>query len=387
MSRMSTLSVHAGAEPPGDYGPGTTPIYQTTTFQLTDEVYKGMREGRQRDVLIYTRYDNPTVRAVERKIAALEGAEDALVFASGMGAISCALEAFLKTGDRLVCAEDLYGLTRVLVTNRLPSLGIEVELVPTTDNNAWKKALSRPTKAVYCEGISNPLLKIADLEVIANFAHRNGALALIDNTFATPIISRPLELGFDVVLHSGSKYMSGHTDVICGAAAGKKELVNKIWDRRLIGGACMDPHPAYLMERGLKTLALRVERQNQSALTLATWLAKHKKVEWISYPGLENHPQHELAKRQFSASGAMIAFALETDAHALKVLRKLKLIREATSLGGVESVVSMPMNTSHARMSETELRATGIRAGMIRLSIGIEDVEDLQEDIEQALKG
>ncbi len=385
MSKFSTLAVHAGSEPPGDYGPGTTPIYQTTTFQLTDEVYKGMQEGKSRDVLIYTRYDNPTVRAVERKIAALEGAEDALVFASGMGAISAALEAFLKAGDRLVCAEDLYGLTRVLVTNRLPALGVEVELVPTIDKNAWKKALARPAKVVYCEGISNPLLRLADLEVIANFGHRAGAIVMVDNTFATAFNSKPLEQGFDVVLHSGSKYLAGHTDLICGAAAGRKEMMSKLWERRLMGGACLDPHAAFLMERGIKTMSLRVERQNDNALKVATLLTSLPSIEWVSYPGLPSHPQHALAQRLLSGFGGMVAFAMSSDETALKSLRRLKLIREATSLGGVESVASMPMNTSHARMSEAELRTAGIRPGTIRLSLGIEDIEDIIEDLKQAL--
>ncbi len=385
MPKFSTLAVHAGAEEAGQYGPGTTPIYQTTTFQLTDEVYKGMREGKSRDVLIYTRYDNPTVRAVERKIAALEGAEDALVFASGMGAISSALEAFLKAGDRLVCAEDLYGLTRVLVTGRLPALGVEVEIVPTTDKNAWKKALSRPAKVVYCEGISNPLLKLADLEVIANFGHRAGAIVMVDNTFATAYNSRPLEQGFDIVLHSGSKYLAGHSDLICGAAAGRKEMMHKLWDRRLMGGACLDPHAAFLMERGIKTMSIRVERQNANALQVASFLEGHPNVEWITYPGLASHPQNALAQRQFSGFGGVVTFATATDESALKLLRKMRLISEATSLGGVETVASMPMNTSHVRMSEAEMRAIGIRPGIIRLSLGIEDCEDVIDDLKQAL--
>jgi len=385
MPKFSTLAVHAGAESPGQYGPGTTPIYQTTTFQLTDEVYKGMREGKSRDVLIYTRYDNPSVRAVERKIAALEGAEDALVFASGMGAISSALEAFLKAGDRLVCAEDLYGLTRVLVTHRLPALGVEVEIVPTIDKNAWKKALSRPAKVVYCEGISNPLLRLADLEVIANFGHRAGAIVMVDNTFATAFNSRPLEQGFDIVLHSGSKYLAGHSDLICGAAAGRREMMQKLWDRRLMGGACLDPHAAFLMERGIKTMSIRVERQNENAMKAATYLEGHPNVEWLSYPGLPSHPQNALAQRQLSGFGGMVTFATSSDETALKVLRKMQLIREATSLGGIETVASMPMNTSHARMSEAELRTAGIRQGTIRLSLGIEDCEDIIEDLKRAL--
>ncbi len=386
MPRMGTIAVHAGEEPEAQFGPGTTPIYQTSTFKLTDAVYKAMREGRYRDELVYTRYDNPTCRAVERKLAQLENSEDALIFSSGMGAISAAMETFLKTGDRLVCGEDLYGLTRTLVTQRFPTMGIEVELVPTTDNNAWKKALTRPARAIYCEGISNPLLRLADLEVIANFAHRAGALAIIDNTFATPINSRPLEQGFDLVVHSASKYLGGHTDLICGAVAGKKELIGKVWERRLIGGACLDPHAAFLLERGMKTLALRMRAQSAGAGRLAEFLAGNPKVEWISYPGLESHPQHQLAKRQLEGFGGMVTFALKTDEYALKTIRRLKIIKEATSLGGVESVVSMPWNTSHSRLSEPELRATGIRPGIIRMSIGIEDVEDLVEDWEQALK-
>jgi cystathionine beta-lyase/cystathionine gamma-synthase len=383
--KLATIAVHAGLNDTAEYGPGTTPIYQTSTFRSTDAVYRAFKEGRYRDELIYTRYNNPSIRAVEMKIAALEGSDDALVFASGMGAISCALEAFLKTGDRLVAADDLYGLSRSLISGRFPSLGVEIEFVPTTDNNAWKKSLSRPAKVVYCEGISNPLLRIADLEVIANFAHRAGAVAIIDNTFATPVNSRPLDFGFDLVLHSGTKYLAGHTDLICGSAAGSTELIQKLWERRLIGGACIDPHAAFLLERGLKTLPLRMERQNRNAGEIARFLQTSNKVTWVSYPDLPSHPQFELAKRQLSGSGGMVAFSLSTDEQALKFMRKLKIIREASSLGGVESVISMPMNTSHARLSELELRSAGITPGTLRLSVGIEDVADLIDDITQGL--
>lgn len=382
---LSTIAVHSGEEPRGAYGPGTTPIYQTATFQLTDAVYKAMQGGHPRDELIYSRYDNPTCLALERKLAALEGAEDALVFSSGMAAISVALETFLKAGDRLVCAEDLYGGVRSLVVNRFPTFGIEVELVPTTDNAAWKRALSRPTRLVYCEGISNPLLRVADLEVIANFAHRAGALAVIDNTFATPVNSKPLEHGFDIVVHSATKYLGGHTDLIAGSLAGRRELVGKCWDRRMQGGACLDPHTAFLVERGVKTLVLRMKAQNANAAKVAAFLSRDARVEMVSYPGLESHPQHELAARQLSGFGGMVAFALPSAQKAISSMRNLKLIKEATSLGGVESVISMPINTSHARLTEAELRAAGIRPGTLRLSCGIEDVEDLIADLDQAM--
>jgi len=382
---LATLAVHAGSELDLMLAPGVTPIYQSSTFKLTEAVYSSMRENRARDELIYTRYDNPSIRSVERKIASLEGAEDALVFSSGMGAISAVLETFLKPGDRLVCGRDLYGGTHTLVTERLPSLGIRIELVPTDDSEAWHRAFAEGARLAYCESITNPVLKLADLRQIADLAHRAGALAVVDNTFATPVNLRPLELGMDLVIHSGSKYLGGHSDLICGAVSGTKAMLDEIWRRRTIGGACLDPHAAFLLERGMKTLAIRVERQNHNAITLARFLESREQVIWVSYPGLTSHPQHQLADKILDGSGGMIAFAVKSDGDGLKLMKQLRLIREATSLGGVESVISMPMNTSQALWSWEQLAEAGIRPGTLRLSCGIEDIDDLIADLEEAL--
>lgn len=382
---LGTLAVHAGSHSEENHGPGVTPVYQSSIFKLSEAVYAAMKENRARDELIYTRYDNPSVRAVERKIAALETAEDALAFSSGMGAISAVFETFLKQGDRLVCGRDLYGGTYTLVTERLPEIGVDVELVPTENIDAWEDALSEPASVVYCESITNPVLKLGDLRRIAELAHKQNALSVVDNTFATPINLRSLELGIDLVIHSGSKYLGGHSDLICGVVSGSKDVINRLWRRRTIGGACLDPHAAYLLERGLKTLAIRVEKQNYNAREIAAYLVHHPKVTWVSYPGLDSHPQHELASNMLDGYGGMVAFALQTDNEGLVFMKRLKIIREATSLGGVESVISMPMNTSQALLSDKELLNAGIRPGTLRLSVGIEAIDDLKSDIEQAL--
>ena len=383
--KLATKVVHAGFETKYEYGPGTTAIYQTSTFKLTDAVYSAMRENRARDELIYTRYDNPTLGAVERKLAALEDAEDTLVFSSGMAAISAALETFLKPGSRLVCGEDLYGGTFTLVTERLPKQGVKVDLVPTEDVDAWEQALNVHADVVYCETITNPILKLADVERITRMAHAVGGLMMVDNTFATPINFRPLEMGVDLVIHSGSKYLGGHTDLICGVISGSRDLIEDVWRRRTIGGACLDPHAAYLLERGIKTLAIRVERQNQNAAKIANYLDKHQRVRWVSYPGMPSHQQHKMAERILDGYGGMVAFAVDTDEIGLRFMKQLQVIREATSLGGVESVVSMPMNTSHALWTPQQLRVAGIKPGTLRLSCGIEGVEDLISDLERAL--
>lgn len=383
--KAATVAVHTQ---PADKEPnaGVTPVYQTSTFLPSDEMYSAMIENRPRDELIYTRYDNPTVRAVEKKLAALEGAEDSLVFSSGMGAISTVLKTFLRSGDRLVCGRDLYGQSHTLISEILPEYGIQVDMVPTENNDAWREALSSPANLVYCEAITNPQLKVADLRSIADAAKSAGAICAVDATFATPVNVQPISLGFDLSIHSGSKYLGGHSDLICGAVSGSKSLIDDLWKRRTLGGTNLDPHAAYLMDRGMKTLYVRVERQNQNAHQVAEFLVNHSSVKWVSYPGLESHPQHSIAVDQFSGFGGMVAFALESDdTVSLAFMRRLQVITETTSLGGVDSVISMPFNTSHARMSNEQREEIGIPSGACRLSCGIEHIDDLIHDLEQSL--
>lgn len=382
---LSTLAVHAGALETPQFGPGTTPIYQTTTFALTDEVYAAMREGRSRDILVYSRYDNPTIRAVERKMAALEGAEDALLFSSGMGAISGLFGAYLRPGDRLVISDNLYGYTRTLVEGPVRRYGVEVVFVAGADDRQWEEALRQPARMVYCETISNPLLRLVDLRRVAGLARAAGAISAIDNTFASPVNSRPLGDGFDLVIESATKYLNGHTDVTAGFVSGSHALIKLLWEHRTAFGSNADPHAAYLLERGMKTLVLRVECQNRSAARVTDFLSEHKSVEWVTYPGHTNHPQADLARRQLTGFGGMVAFSVGSDERAINLMRSLKVIKEATSLGGVESVISMPMNTSHARMSIEDLARHGITPGTLRLSVGIEETSDLIADLEQAL--
>ncbi len=384
--RPATLAVHAGAKEDAESKAVGTPIYQTATFYLTDDVYAAMQRGMVRDEYIYTRYGNPTQKAAAEKIAALEGAESGLVFSSGMAAISSTLLTFLKPGDHVASARDLYGGTYSFIHDSLPGLGMEVDFFDTEDAEGLKQAIRPNTKVVYFETLTNPLLKVADVEMLARIAHEAGALAIVDNTFPSPINLRPLEWGIDIVLHSGSKYLNGHGDLICGAVAGSRKRTDLIWKKLLAYGGCLDPTAAYHLERGLKTLAIRVERHNANALQLAQWLESQPKVEQVFHPFLESNPRRALAQKYLRGGSGMVTFRIRGgDGTALELLNHLRLFKVAGSLGGVESLVSMPVKTSHVQFGDKERAAMGILPGTIRLSVGIEDVEDLQEDIAHAL--
>jgi len=383
----ATLAVHAGAqEDPTSRAVGT-PIYQTTTFYLSDEVYDAMRSGLVRDRYIYTRYANPTQKAAAAKIAALEGAESGLVFSSGMAAISSSLLAFLKPGDHLASGRDLYGGTYSFINGRLRHLGIEVTFFDTEDANSLQKAMQPNTRVVYFETLTNPLLKVADIEVLTGIAHQARALALVDNTFPTPINLQPLKWGADLVIHSGSKYLNGHSDLICGAVAGSPELTDKVWKNLLIYGGCLDPTAAFHLDRGLKTLAIRMERHNANGLALSAWLEKHPAVEQVFYPLLTSNSRLPIARKYLQGGSGMVAFRIKGgDDAALKLLDHLRLFKVASSLGGVESLVSLPMNTSHVNFKPAERTRMGILPGTVRLSVGIEDIADLIEDLAFALE-
>jgi cystathionine gamma-synthase len=335
---------------------------------------------------IYSRNTNPTVRAFEEKVQALEGSEAATSFSCGMAAISNTFGALLRPGDRIVSIKDSYGGTNKLFTEFLPPLGIEVTLCTTSDHDEIEAEVAKGCTMLYLETPTNPTVKILDIVRLSKAAKAVGALVVVDNTFATPINTQPLSLGADIVIHSASKYLGGHADALGGVASGNKELIKKLYHYREINGATLAPMDAYSLLRGMKTLSLRVERQNQSALTVARWLSEQPVVEQVNYPGLETHLHHDIAKQQMSGFGGMLSFSVKGGLEAIKVfLPKLKYAHMAANLGCVETVVGPPVVTSHVECTAEERAAAGIPEGLVRYSTGIEDVDDLIADLQQAL--
>jgi cystathionine beta-lyase/cystathionine gamma-synthase len=382
-----SLCIHAGRRAkPGDAAV-VAPIVQSTTFLLDDRSYADMLAGRVDQALIYTRLGNPTLDAVERKIAALEGAEEAYVFASGMAAIHAAVMSLVQSGSRIVAHRELYGSTWDFFHNFLSRLGITTSFVDLADERALAAALRERPAVLYCESISNPTMTVSDVPRIADAAHAAGARVVVDATFATPILQRPLALGADLVVHSATKYLGGHSDLIGGAACGSTELMRPVYRWLQLAGGCMDPHAAFLLDRGIKTLPLRMRAHAAGAQHVAERLSKNRRVQRVLYPGLAEHPSHALAKKVLALPGGMLSFVVEGgDETALRVVRNLGLALEASSLGGVESLVSLPFNTSHVKLTAAERLAAGIPPGFIRVSIGIEDPGDLIADFEQALE-
>jgi cystathionine beta-lyase/cystathionine gamma-synthase len=373
----STLAVHAGS-PHGEPGePVVTPIFQTSTF-FND------REGGGE--LLYTRYgNNPNHRLLEARIAALEGAEDCVVTGSGMSAIVAALLSCATTGSRVVAAEALYGGTRVLLDRELPRLGIRTEYVDFGEPG-WEVAITGDVQVVIMEVPANPLLRVPDLPAVAAAARAVGAALIVDSTFATPINFRPLAHGADLVVHSGTKYLGGHSDVTAGAVAGSEQRMAAVRDRVRILGPVLDPHAAWLVERGIKTLALRMERHNRNGLEVARWCAKQPRVRRVHYPGLPEHPDHDRARLLLDGFGGMLGIELAGGGEAAaRFVGRLRLARVAPSLGGVETLVSEPRYTSHAAMSPEERERQGMPDGFVRISLGIEDADDIIADLEWAI--
>lgn len=359
------------------------PIYQTSTFQVTDSDEQLRATSTDK---FYTRYGNPTHTAVEAAIAELEGADAALLFASGMGAITTSILALVKSGDHIVAQRDIYGGVTKFLSTWLPKLGVETTLVDTTDYEQHARAIRPNTKLLYLESPTNPTLRVVDLNKPVAMARKHDLITLIDSTFATPINQRPAEFGVDVVLHSGTKYLAGHADLICGVAAGRRDLIETIKATRTTLGGVMDPHAAFLLLRGIKTLAVRVERQNESTLRIAEFLAQHPKVRSVNYPFLQGHPQRALAIEQMKGGGGVLSFEVDgTGEDAKRLSESLHLFTLAPSLGGVESLVSIPVLTSHAMISAELRQKMGVTEQLIRLSVGIENADDLIADIEQAL--
>ncbi|MCU1300275.1 MAG: aminotransferase class I/II-fold pyridoxal phosphate-dependent enzyme [Candidatus Sulfotelmatobacter sp.] len=364
-------------------GPLSTPIYQTSTFEVTDN--EEQLRSTHTDHF-YTRYGNPTNTVAEKTIAALEGMDAALTFASGMGAITTTLMALLKSGDHVVAQRDIYGGVNKFLSKWLPKMGIETTFVDTTDYEQHERAIRPNTKLLYLESPTNPTLRVVDFKKVSTLARQHKLLSMIDATFGTPINQHPAEFGIDLVMHSGTKYLGGHTDLICGVVAGRQELIEKVWDTRTTLGNCMDPHASWMLVRGLKTLAVRVARQNENAQRVAEFLSAQAKVRKVHYPFLRDHPQHAVARQQMSGGGGMVSFEVEgTGEDARRVSESMRLFTLAPSLGGVESLVSIPVLTSHAMIPAAERAKMGVTEQMIRLSVGIENADDLIADLEHAL--
>ena len=382
--RPETAAVHGASDLEKKNAPVAPPIYQTSTFEVTDNDEQIRVTGTDR---YYTRWGNPTITLAEQTLAALEGTEGARVFASGMGAITTTIMALLKAGDHIVAQRDIYGGVTKFLSQWLPKLGIETTFVDTNDYEQHARAIRPNTRMLYFESPTNPALRVVDMKKTAALARQHGLISMIDSTFGTPINQHPAEFGFDLVMHSGTKYLSGHADLTCGVVCGSQELMDRLWETRTTLGNCMDPHAAWLLIRGLKTLAIRVARQNENALRVAEFLGRHEKVRRVHYPFLASHPQHDIARQQMSGGGGMVTFEVEgTDEDARRVSEGMRLFTLATSLGGVESLVSIPVLTSHAMISAEQRAEMGVTEQMVRLSVGIENADDLIADLEHALE-
>lgn len=367
-----TQSVHVGSVGDPLYGGLVNPIYTSSAYDYDTEV-------------LYPRYFNtPNQKAVVEKVAALENAEDGLLFSSGMAAIMTSLFAMLRQGDHVLFQNDLYGGTHHAALNELVRYGIDHSMVDVADLKKFEGAIQKNTKVIFIETPSNPLLRITDIVGVAKIARKHKVITIIDNTFASPVNQNPIDLGIDIVTHSGTKYIGGHNDLCCGLALASKKLTDKIRASAHHFGGSLDAHTAYLVERSLKTIVLRVQQQNKNAIKIAEYLETESRVKSVNYPGLKNHPGYSIAKKQMPGGfGGMLSFEVKADPE--KFLKKLKIIRKAVSLGGVESSIAQPVKTSHAKLTLTDRKAMGISDKLLRLSVGIEDAEDLINDIKQAL--
>ena len=377
---LETKLIHAGEPEPRVEGAVSIPIFQSAMFEYAGETdYHDLK---------YIRLNNtPNHTAVHAKLAALENAEDAIVTASGMAAISTALLTVLSAGDHLLAQDCLYGGTHDLITKDFADFGLTYDFIDANDPSSWKEKLRPNTKAIYVETMTNPLLEVADLKALASFARENNLVSLIDNTFASPVNFRPAEHGYDISLHSGTKYLNGHSDIVAGACIGSSELIGKIKKKLDHLGGSMDPHAVFLLHRGMKTLALRMRYQNESAMQIAHFLETHPAVEKVNHPGLESHRGHRHAAELFDGFGGMLSFEIKGDTQvADEFIRNVTLPIVAPSLGGVETLITRPAITSHAGMSPEDRERLGISDRLIRFSVGIEATEDLIADLEQALE-
>jgi methionine-gamma-lyase len=385
--RKATKAIHAGTLESSVYGEVSVPIFQTSTFAFPSAEEGAARFAGEKPGYIYTRMGNPTVKALEDNIAALENGFAGMATASGMAAIGTVFLSLLSQGDHLLASNCLYGPTHVVIESELPRFGIATSFVDTSEVANLEPALQPDTRMIFIETPTNPTLTITDIQKTAEVAHRHGALLVVDNTFASPYIQRPLELGADLVVHSLTKILNGHSDVVGGMIivkdAERYKRIRKILN--LFGGT-MDPHQAWLILRGVRTLPLRIERALENAMKLADFLSNHPKVIWVRYPGMAEHPQHDLAKQQMDGFGAMLCFGVKNGLEGGGVfLNNLRLITLAVSLGGVESLIEHPASMTHTSIPRAQREQVGILDELIRLSVGCEDFEDLRADLDQAL--
>lgn len=379
--RLETKIIHAGEPEPRINGAVSMPIFQTAMFEYSGETsYHDVR---------YIRLNNtPNHIVLSQKLAALEGGEAGQITSSGMAAITTALLTVLKAGDHLLAQNCLYGGTHDFVTKDLEGFGISYDFIDGNDPSSWASKLKPNTKAIYVESISNPLVQVADLKAIVEFAREHNILSMIDNTFASPVNFRAAEFGFDITLHSCTKYLNGHSDLVAGAIIGNTSIVQKITHMLNHLGGSLDPHAVFLLHRGVKTVALRVRYQNESALKIAQFLHSHPKIAKVNYPGLETHSHHQRARELFTGFGGMMSFELKGGVEATNnFIKNLTIPVKAPSLGGVETLITLPSKTSHVGMLKEDREKVGISDYLIRLSVGIEATEDLIEDFQQALEG
>ena len=382
-SSFATKTVHAGTQ--HIEGAVNTPIFQSTTYKLTEERYAGWAAGAQHTML-YARLSSVNSEAVVQKICALEGAEDGELFASGMAAISTVLMGLLSSGDHIVANTDVYGGTYGLMTGELPRFGIEVTMADMREPSSYEASIQENTKLLYIETLSNPCLKVCDVEAMAAIAKKHNLLLVIDNTFTSPWGCNPISMGCDLVIHSTTKYLGGHSQVVGGAVVGRADLIAELFPKKVHFGGGVDPHSAFLLEQGIRTLHARMPIHVNNSFELATRLLEHEKISDVFHPSHPTHPDYEVAKRIMPKGTGMLAFVVEGgDEGAMNFMRKLKIIFEATSLGGVESLIEVPATSSHMFVPEDVRHEAGVIPGFVRLSVGIEDVEDLWNDIVQAL--
>ena len=385
-SSDATRCVHSGEDRHGKSATLTTPITQTSVFVVPSLAELRRYAEGDRDIYLYARYGTPTVKAAEDKIAALEGSEAAVITASGMGAILVSALATCQAGDEIVSMLDIYGGTLKLFEDVLGRCGIKSRFVPYSDLGNAARYFNRKSRMLFLETPTNPTLRCADIASLAAVAHRHKASVVVDNTFATPILQKPLELGADIVMHSATKYLGGHSDLTAGVLAGSRKWMDRARELMILTGSCLDPGCAYLLLRGLKTLQLRVERACRNAAAIAEAVNRHPKVSHVYYPGLPEHADHGLASRQMKDYGMMVSFELRGGETAVdRFIKRLKLWYLATSLGGVESILSYPVLSSHIGLSARRLKLLGVSSSTVRLSVGIEDAGDLIADLESAL--
>jgi cystathionine beta-lyase/cystathionine gamma-synthase len=376
---IATLVIHGARSAHAAGDPVVEPLVQSVNHLQA----LGTPEG-----LKYTRYGNtPNAERVQKRLAMLEGAEAALILSSGMAATACALLALLRPGDHLLCSKYIYGGTHRLLTEEFARMGIDVQFVDPWEPRIWRRYVRKETRAIFVESPVNPTCRVLDIRPIASVTHNSGVALVVDSTFASPVNFRPIEMGADVVIHSATKYLNGHHDVLAGVVCGTEPYIDEVLQKEMLWGQTPDPFAVWLLERGMKTLDVRVQRANESALRIAQWAEKRKEITAVHYPGLPSHQDHAVAKATLDGYGGMLALELKGGGRAAdRFLRRLKLVTHAPSLGGVDTLISEPRYTSHAKMTAAERAAIGIPDGFLRLSVGLEAADDLIADLEQALK-